>query len=137
MRLFIPGQGMVDTRVYMVDAAVKKYDSRLMFGQHPDTGDYCVFIELPRPDQPYPVFGFGQEVPEVSVVLERLKQADTMRNGERIYNDMIKSQEQYRKNLEYKTDQAGEESAEVIEHFMRMEGKSPIVKSLRKKGVSE
>lgn len=137
MRLFIPGQGMVDTRVYRVDAAVKAYDSRLMFGQHPETGDYCVFVELPRPNEPYPVIGFGQEVPDPDKVVERLQRADTMRNGDAIYRDVVKSQEAYRKGLEYQTDQAGEESAEVIEHFMRREGKSPVIKSLRKKGVSE
>lgn len=135
MRLFIPGQGMVDSRVYKVDAAVKAYDSRLMFGKHPESGDYCVFIELPRPAEPYPVIGFGQEIPEPSRVVERLQRADTMRNGEAIYKDMIRSQKAYRDNLEYNTDQAGEESAEVIEHFMRKEGKSPVVKSLSK-GVS-
>lgn len=137
MRLFIPGQGIVDSRVYKVDAAVKQHDKRLMFSRHPESGDYCVFIELPRPAEPYPIFGFGSEVPEPSVVLERLKKADTMRNGEAIYKDMIRSQEAYRKGLEYNSDQAGEESAEVVEHFMRKEGKSPVIKSLRKKGVSE
>ena len=137
MRLFIPGQGMVDTRVYRVDAAVKAYDSRLMFGQHPETGDYCVFVELPRPNEPYPVIGFGREVPDPDKVVERLQRADTMRNGDAIYREVVRSQESYRKDLEYKTDQAGEESAEVIEHFMRREGKSPVIKSLRKKGVSE
>ena len=137
MRLFIPGQGMVDTRVYRVDAAVKAYDSRLMFGQHPETGDYCVFVELPRPNEPYPVIGFGSEVPDPDKVVERLQRADTMRNGDAIYREVVRSQESYRKDLEYKTDQAGEESAEVIEHFMRREGKSPVIKSLRKKGVSE
>ena len=50
MRLFIPGRGSVDTRVFKVDAAVKEYDERLMFDQHPDTGDWCVFVELPRPE---------------------------------------------------------------------------------------
>lgn len=135
MRLFIPGQGVTDTRAYRVDAAIKQYDERLMFGQHPDTGDWCVFIRLPRPEQPYPVIGFGKDIPEPSSVLERLQRADTMRNGDAVYREVVRSQEQYRKGLEYNTDQAGEESAEVIEHFMRKEGKSPIIKSLPK-GVS-
>ena len=137
MRLFIPGQGTVDTSAYKVDAAVKQHDERLFFAQHPTSGDWCVFIRLPSPADPYPVFGFGQEIPDANAVVERLKKADTMRNGEAIYKDMIRSQEKYRATLEYNTDQAGEESAEVVEHMMRQEGKSPIIKSLRKKGVSE
>ena len=136
MRMLIPGHGITDTRAYMVDAAVKQYDERLMFSQNEDTGDWCVFIRMPRPERPYPVFGFGQDIPDASVVLERLKRADTMRNGDAVYREVVRSQEQYRKNLEYNTDQAGEESAEVIEHFMRKEGKSPIIKSFSK-GVSD
>lgn len=135
MRLFIPGQGMVDSKAYRVDAAVKSYDSRLRFERNLDTGDWCVFIEMPRPEPPYPVIGFGKEIPEPDVVVERIKRGDTMRTGNTIYNDIVKSQEKFRKMQEYASDQAGEESAEVIEHFMRKEGKSPIIKILPK-GVS-
>lgn len=135
MRLFIPGQGMVDSRVYTINSLLKDYDSRLMFSKHPETGDWCVFIEMPRPEQPYPVMGFGDNIPEASMVLDRIKQGDTMRTGNTIYRDIVRSQERFRAAQTYKTDQAGEESAEVIEHFMRKEGKSPIIKSLPK-GVS-
>ena len=135
MRLFIPGQGTVDSRVYMIDAALKEYDSRLKFDRNQDTGDWCVFIEMPRPEPPYPVIGFGDNIPDASIVLDRVKRGDTMRTGNTIYRDIVRSQEKFRANQDYKTDQAGEESAEVIEHFMRREGKSPVIKSLRKKGV--
>lgn len=135
MRLFIPGQGVVDSGVFRVHEAVREYDSRLSFSKHPVTDDYCVFIELPRPEEPYPVVGFGRDLPEPYEVVDRLRRADTMRNGDAIYRDVVKSQEAYRKNLEYRSDQAGEESAEVVEHLMRKHGKSPIIKSLSK-GVS-
>lgn len=136
MRLFIPGQGMVDSRVYTINSKLKEYDSRLMFSKHPETGDWCVFIEMPRPEEPYPVIGFGDSIPDANMILERVKQGDTMRTGNTIYRDIVKSQERFRKSQEYAADQAGEESAEVIEHFMRKEGKSPIIKSFSK-GVSK
>lgn len=128
MRLFIPGRGVTDSKAVLVDAAVREYDSRLMFMQHPETGDWCVFIELPRPERPYPVIGFGETIPEPSVVVERLRRSDTMRNGDAIYREVVRSQEKYRANLKYQADEAGEESAEVIEHFLRKNGKSPISK---------
>lgn len=128
MRLFIPGQGTVDSREYRVSSALKEYDSRLMFAQHPETGDYCVFIEMPRPSPPYPVLGFGDKIPEPSEALDRLRAADTMRNGEAIYRDVVRSQQSFRDGLEYKGDQASAESAEVTEHLLRKHGKSPIVK---------
>lgn len=126
--LFIPGQGSVDLSVYRLNAEVKKYDERLMFTRNEDTGDWCVFIKMPRPEPPYPILGFGTEIPSVENVMMRLQKSDTMRNGDKIYNDVLKSQEKYRADLKYKTDQATEEAVEPIEFMMRKEGKSPIVK---------
>ena len=126
--LFIPGQGVTDTSAYRVDRAVNEYDERLMFSRNEETGDWCIFIKMPRPAQPYPVLGFGNNIPTVDEALYRLRSTDTMRSGEAIYRDMIRSQEQYRANLKSKTDEAAEESAEPVEFLMRKEGKSPIVK---------
>jgi hypothetical protein len=133
--LFIPGRGSMDIRALKVENAVRAYDERLMFAKNEETGDWCVFIRMPRPEQPYPVCGFGREIPEVEDVMFRIRRADTMRNGEAVYRDVVKSQEKYRAELKYKGDQATDESVEVVEHFMRKHGKSPIIKSFSK-GVS-
>lgn len=133
--LFIPGRGSMDIRALKVENAVRAYDDRLMFAKNEETGDWCVFIRMPRPEKPYPVCGFGREIPEVDDVMVRIRRADTMRNGEAIYRDVVKSQEQHREALKYKGDQATDESVEVVEHFMRKHGKSPIIKVLPK-GVS-
>lgn len=128
MRMFIPGQGVVDTGAYRVDAAVKDYDERLLFDRNAETGDWCVFIRMPRPQEPYPVLGFGDRIPEPHEALERLKRADTMRSGDAIYREVVRSQKAYRAELEYIGDQASAESAEAAEHLLRKHGKSPIVK---------
>ena len=125
----------MDIRALKVENADRAYDERLMFARNEETGDWCVFIRMPRPAEPYPVCGFGREIPEVDDVMLRIRRADTMRNGEAIYKDLVKSQEQHRAALKYKGDQATDESVEVVEHFMRKHGKSPIIKSLPK-GVS-
>jgi len=135
VKIYIPGRGSVDTLVYKVDRAVSAYDERLFFDQNANTGDWCVFIKMPRPERPYPVLGFGDAVPSVDAAMLRLKQADTMRTGNQIYDEIVKSQEDYRKALTYNTDQAGEESAEVLEHFLRRHGKSPVIKEFISKDI--
>jgi len=128
MGVYIPGRGEMTWDQIRVDSAVKEYDERLFFGLNKETGDYCVFIEMPRPRDPFPVMGFGREVPAVDEVMMRLREGDTLRNGNRIYDEVIRSQEEYRKNARRVGDEAAEESAEVVEHFMRRHGKSPVIK---------
>jgi hypothetical protein len=133
--LFIPGRGTVDTRAWRVDQAVNEYDERLLFAKNEETGDWCVFVRMPGAEPPYPVCGFGRDIPSVDDVMVRIRRSDTMRNGDAIYKDLMRSQEKYRAELKYKGDQATDESVEVVEHFMRKHGKSPIIKSFSK-GVS-
>ena len=137
MKLFIPGHGNVDSRVYLIDRALNAYDERLMFARNEDTGDWCVYTRMPHPEPPFPVFGCGREIPDVNDLMVRVQQGDLMRNGDRIYNDMIKSQEVYKANLKYKGDQASEESAEVVELFLRKNGRSPIIKEFISKDIPE
>jgi len=133
--LFIPGRGTVDTRAWRVDQAVNEYDERLLFAKNEETGDWCVFVRMPGAEPPYPVCGFGRDIPSVDDVMVRIRRSDTMRNGDAIYKDLMRSQEKYRAELKYNGDQATDESVEVVEHFMRKHGKSPIIKSFSK-GVS-
>jgi hypothetical protein len=135
MDLWIPGMGNTNSRAYLVDRAINAYDERLMFARNEDTNDWCVFVRMPRPQKPWPLIGFGDSIPDASVVLEKVKNSHLVHNKERIWKEIVDSQKAYRKNLEYKGDQASEESAEVVEHLMRKHGKSPLVK-IFPKGVS-
>lgn len=138
MKIWIPNVGDYDMRAWKVDRKVREYDERLMFGRNETTGDWCIFIRLPAPSDPFPVLGFQDKIPDPQEALDRLKAADTMRYGDRIWREVVDSQAKYRAELEYKASQASSEAAEVVEHFMRQHGKSPIVKSTRKvKGVSK
>ena len=132
MQLFIPGHGNMSSKQFLIIDALKRYDDKLMFARNEETGDWCVYSRMPYPEPPFPVFGFGQEIPEVHVVMDRVKSGDLRKNSDRVYRDIIKSQEKYRANLQYNADQASEESAEVVEKFMRIHGKSPLIKSLPK-----
>ena len=138
MKIWIPNMGDYDMRAWKVDRKVREYDERLMFGRNEDTGDWCIFIRMPAPQDPFPVIGFQKSIPEPNDALDRLKAADTMRHGDRLYKEMVASQKKYRDDLEYKSDQAAQDSAERVEHLMRQHGKSPVIKSTRKvKGVSK
>jgi len=128
MSIYIPGHGEMSFDEIRIDRAVREYDERLFFARNADTWDWCVYIKMPRPEEPYPVVGFGKELPRLDDVMMRIYNADTARHGWQIYDEIVKSQEKYRKDLRYKGDQASEESAEVVEHFLRQHGKSPVIK---------
>jgi hypothetical protein len=131
-KIWIPGKGEHDIRVWRVDKAVREYNERLMFGRNEETGDWCVFIKAPHPQDPIAVLGFGDEIPEPDAAIKRLYEADTLRHGDKILNTILREQADYKKQLEYASSQASEESAEVIEHMMRMRGDSPVIKSFSK-----
>ena len=137
MELFIPGQGNMSSKQFLIVSALKEYDEKLMFARNEQTGEWCVYSRMPYPEPPFPVFGFGPELPDKHVVMDRVKSGDLRKNSDRIYKEIIQSQEKYRADLKYKGDQASEESAEVVEKFMRIHGKSPIIKSLPKNHESK
>lgn len=121
-----------DYRAYKVDRAVKEHDDRLMFGRNEETGDWCIFIRMPGDRAPFPVIGFQQNIPEPHEAIRKLNEGDTRKHGDRMLLEARKADEQRRKELEYVSDQAAAESAEVVEFMMRKHGKSPVIKSLSK-----
>jgi hypothetical protein len=126
--IYIPGQGEKSFDELRIDRAVREYDERLFFARNADTRDWCVYIMMPRPEPPYPVIGFGSELPPVDEVMRLIHRSDTKRHGWQIYDEIIASQEAFKKQFRDKADEATEESAEVVEHFLRKHGKSPVVK---------
>jgi hypothetical protein len=90
---------------------------------------------MPHGEPAFPIMGFGDTIPSVDNVLERLRKGDTLRNGDKIYNSILKSQMDYRKRFSSVADEARDESAEVIEHFLRQHDKSPVVKEFIKHDI--
>lgn len=132
MKIWIPNMGDYDMRAWKVDRAVQEYDERLMFGRNEQTGDWCIFIRMPSPRDPLPVIGFQDRIPSVDEALVKLRDGDTLRHGDRIWREVVQSQEKYRADLEYAASQATDDTVERVEHMMRQHGKSPIIKSTRK-----
>jgi hypothetical protein len=132
MKLWLPGQGMTDTRAARVHAAINAYDERLMFAKNEETGDWCIFVRMPRPKDPWPLYGFGDNIPSPDVALEKVQEAHLVKNKDRIWREVIDSQNAYRRELERQGDETSAETAEDIEFALRKHGKSPIVKSFAK-----
>jgi hypothetical protein len=133
--IYVPGQGEMSFDEIRIDRAVKEYDERLFFARNADTWDWCVFIKMPYGEPAFPVLGFGTSSPSFDTVLDRLRKGDTLKNGDKIYNNILKSQMDYRKQFSNIADEARDESVEVVEHFLRKNGKSPIVKEFISKDI--
>ena len=128
MKIYIPGRGSVDSDVYKVDRAVNQYNDRLSFEFNEAGQDYCIFMRMPYPAEPVIILGFGEKVPHPDEACKRLWESDTLVHGERILNDILKSQEDFKNAKRYAADQASGDSAERVEKFLRDRGKSPVIK---------
>ncbi len=126
--IYIPGHGEMSWDEIRVDRAVREYDERLFFARNADTWDWCVYIKMPYGEPAYPVIGFGRDVPPVDVVMGRVYRGDMTRHGWALYDEIVKSQKDYKQKFRDAADEASSESAEVVEHFLRRRGKSPVIK---------
>lgn len=123
--ILVPGQGIVNMDALRVDTAVKEYDERLSFGWNPVNKDWIVYISLPRDyvgahyhidgNPVMPVLGFGGRIPAPSEATRKLYETDAWRHGNKLYEKMLKHNEQVRKQ------QAEEAEAEIAEAVERAE----------------
>lgn len=120
--IYLPGRGVVDLAGVSVDRAVNQYDERLSFGRNEETGDYCIFVKMPRgwdgPEHGLPILGFQREVPTVDEAMKRLWQSDTLRHGERILNEVNRENDRIQRELDYRASEGAGELAEVVESYV-------------------
>ena len=137
MKIFIPGQGSVDSSVYRVHCIVNDYDSNLSFKLNDETNDYCVYMRMPYPEDPIPILGVGPSVPHPDYIIKRLRETDVRIHGDKLFDMIVKEQNAARDHKRYLADQASGDVTERIEKTLRKHGKSPIVKVFPndKKGV--
>ena len=132
--IWLPKGKSGDKSVDAVNKAVNEYDERLSFGRNLDTGDWCVYYDMPHGQDPFPIIGW-REVPDPEFVLKKLYETDTVRNGQQMYEHILRVNNEQRRLNEKKSEEAAEESSELIEYIMRRHGESPLVKSLRPRTV--
>ena len=137
MKIYISGQGSVDSSVYKTNCVISDYDENLSFKLNEDTGDYCVYMRMPYPEEPVAILGVGSTVPHSDYIIQRLRETDVRIHGDKLFDMIIKEQNKVKEEKRYLADQASSDSAERIEKMLRKHGKSPVVKVFPndKKGV--
>ena len=104
--------------IQLLDAAAKDYYEKLSVGRNHQTGDICLFIEMPDGFK-RPIFGW-QEIPSAMELRERLWKADRWkREGDTILNEAFKSAEQVKKEGRKDYEEALEETVEKVEFALR------------------
>jgi hypothetical protein len=140
---FVAGRGEVDLEEERHHKALAKViadndpEGKLTLGRHKESGEWVLFL---RPkanpfglDAPYPVLGFGQELPSPEHVERVLHETDTRRNGDRILKDIQENNERLRKPSRSRADDATAQLAEAAESFLHAQGRTPYHRSLRKR----
>jgi hypothetical protein len=119
-RIWLPGSGVTDLAAVRVDRAVNEYDEQLHFGRNEDTGQWCIFL-IRRGEAPLPVLGFN-DIPYPDDALKRLYQADAMRRGEEILDQMNRDNDKLREKDEEAVKQGIGIAAEAFEWGFRAMG---------------
>lgn len=124
-KLWIPGMGEVNLEEYRVHKAVQEYDERLMFGRNMDTGDWCIFVKMPRGEDPVAVLGFGKRVPDPREAVQRADAANTRKHGAQIIEAMEKHNRALDAEKALRTGELSEVGAEILEYGFRKQGAHP------------
>ena len=136
-KIWVPGShaNSVDKRIADIQRKLTEYDERLVFGRNEETGDWCIFVKMPpgAAVELWPAIGFRTEVPEPDEAMRRLIEADTLRIGDRFFDE---AKAEALRQAKARSDAASEGesiAAEGMESFMHRNGKTPYHRSLRKR----
>lgn len=130
--VYVPGRGNVNSKAYRVDRALREYDERLSFQFHPETRQWCAFMQMPRGHEPpeIPVYGFDppERIPEVHEALQKIEEMDTLRHGQAIWNRIVRDSEAIRAAREAQAAEGTEALAEAVEFHRRKSGETKYTK---------
>lgn len=126
--IWLPGAGEISFSEMHVAEAIKEYDAELILGQRRDTGEWCAFLPGNRASegQPFPVFSFGQELPNPDRAKALLYTHDVRRNGRELLDTLDRIEAKEQKAIADRASDAAEQVAEVIDSNMRMNGVHPF-----------
>jgi len=126
--IWLPGAGVVSIDERAAAKAVEEYDPDLMLGQRRDTNEWCVFLPGNRHSdgQPFPVFTFGTTLPHPDDIKRKLYEADVLRNGRELLDQLDRIHEQEQARLKTAASDAAEQVADAIDSNMRLKGVHPF-----------
>lgn len=122
--------GLVDSTIARLDAVVNAYDEKLHINRHPETGQWVVFIDLERPQRPYPLFALPDSLPTPDQLKEKLQASDTQKQD--IRGQMNKFNEQHAAEIDYKGRQEIGKAAEMVHAIAKAQGMAEDNQSRRK-----
>lgn len=132
LRIFVPGRGEVDLRVWKLAEAAREYDERLTVGQNQADGNWCVFIKTARGTFPpldlYPVLFLAHTQDAVAQIepgelKKRLYNADTKRHGNDVLRMVNKWNDELQAQQQAKVDEGEYAAAEGLEWWNRHDNK--------------
>jgi len=120
-----------DRQAASVDTVVRDYDQNLGFGKNEQTGQWCIFLrhgsnELTA-EADLPIMGFNS-IPHPEDALRRLHQADALRTGREILDQIERANKDILDKKDEAAAQASEETAEAFDWGFRQMGKAPYAK---------
>lgn len=121
---FVAGRGMVDSDVLSVERVINEYDERLYFDRNPETGQYCVYLKTVPSEPDLPIFGWDY-VPDGEAALRRIYQADALRHGEEILDQIDRANTEKTRPYDEAVDEATGQLAEAFEWGFRKMGAHP------------
>lgn len=133
--IYLPGQGLVDIDVARAHAASQEYDRRCSFKRHPESGQWCNFMQMPRGFDPpeVPVKGWDH-IPTPDEVKKFLSESDAEKHGDKLRQNLNARNEKRKGESRYAQEQKDGEAAEYMDHIIRKGGDHPFHRSLRKVG---
>jgi hypothetical protein len=135
VQIYTPG-GMVNSAAIKVESKLREYDERLCFGFNPANRDWIAYVKMPRDFDAayyidgypvYPVYGFGNDIPEPDEALYKIMSIDTQRHPH-LLEKMNKANARVQAEQEALLEEVYEETAERIEHALRKEGETKFSK---------
>lgn len=122
--------GLVDKRIYDLDAAVNEYDEKLHLNRHPETEQWTVYIELERPAPPYPLFVLGERLPTTHEMVQKLQESDSQKRD--IRAQMNAANAAMEAEIDRKSREEVGKAAETVEFIARKQGMLSDNQSRRK-----
>lgn len=122
--------GLIDSTIARLDAVANGYDEKLFLDRHHDTGQWCVYVSLERPQRPYPVFALSDRLPTPDELLNKLRASDTHKHN--IREAMNKANDAVQVEIDYKSQQEVGKAAEMVHAIAIKQGMASDNQSRRK-----
>jgi hypothetical protein len=122
--------GMVPSQIARLDSTVNEYDEKLHLGRHRESGGWAVYIDVERPQPPYPLFLVPDPLPTPRDLIERLQKADSHKRN--ILAEMTRANEAHMAEIDRKTRHEVGAAAEMVHEIAKAQGMASDNQSRRK-----